>query len=95
MVRRADARRVEGHAGGVHLDRGPREPVREVRVDRYNLNDRGYISSVHPLELWTVNYLRDHPLASVDQIEKASSDVRLRLIRGSSKLVFTPLRTAA
>ncbi|MFM0339177.1 transglycosylase domain-containing protein [Paraburkholderia fungorum] len=46
-------------------------------IDRFNLNDRGYISSVHPLELWTVNYLREHPDATVDQIQNASRDVRL------------------
>ena len=45
-------------------------------VDKFNLNDRGYIASVHPLELWTVNYLRNHPLASVDDIQEASRDVR-------------------
>jgi membrane peptidoglycan carboxypeptidase len=46
-------------------------------IERFNLNDRGYISSVHPLELWTLNYLREHPEASLDQIQKASQDVRL------------------
>ncbi|WP_144141234.1 transglycosylase domain-containing protein [Paraburkholderia sp. BCC1884] len=46
-------------------------------VDRFNLNDRGYISSVHPLELWTLNYLRQHPDATLDQMQGASRDVRL------------------
>ena len=46
-------------------------------VDRFNLNDRGYISSVHPLELWALNYLREHPDATLDQIQTASRDVRL------------------
>jgi membrane peptidoglycan carboxypeptidase len=46
-------------------------------IDRFNLNDRGYISSVHPLELWTVNYLRDHPDATLEQVQNASRDVRL------------------
>jgi membrane peptidoglycan carboxypeptidase len=46
-------------------------------IDRFNLNDRGYIASVHPLALWTVNYLREHPDASIDQIQNASSDVRM------------------
>jgi membrane peptidoglycan carboxypeptidase len=31
---------------------------------------------VHPLELWTVNYLREHPLASLDDVQQASRDVR-------------------
>jgi membrane peptidoglycan carboxypeptidase len=46
-------------------------------IDRFNLNDRGYISSVHPLELWTLNYLRAHPDATLEQIQSASRDVRL------------------
>ncbi|MEX3790584.1 transglycosylase domain-containing protein [Paraburkholderia sp. BR14374] len=46
-------------------------------INRFNLNDRGYISSVHPLELWTLNYLRKHPDATLAQIETASQDVRL------------------
>jgi membrane peptidoglycan carboxypeptidase len=46
-------------------------------IDRFNLNDRGYISSVHPLELWTLNYLREHPDATLEQIQIASRDVRL------------------
>ncbi|MFM0033292.1 transglycosylase domain-containing protein [Paraburkholderia strydomiana] len=46
-------------------------------IDRFNLNDRGYIASVHPLELWTLNYLRAHPAATLDEIQKASRDVRL------------------
>ncbi|HEY2022178.1 transglycosylase domain-containing protein [Paraburkholderia sp.] len=46
-------------------------------IDRFNLNDRGYISSVHPLELWTLNYLRAHPDATLAQVQSASQDVRL------------------
>ncbi|SEB13262.1 transglycosylase domain-containing protein [Paraburkholderia sartisoli] len=45
-------------------------------IDRFNLNDRGYIASVHPLELWTVNYLREHPAATLDQLQNASREVR-------------------
>ncbi|MDR6477600.1 membrane peptidoglycan carboxypeptidase [Burkholderia sp. OAS925] len=47
-------------------------------IDRFNLNDRGYIASVHPLELWTLNYLREHPNATLNQIQNASGDVRLQ-----------------
>ncbi|EIM93830.1 hypothetical protein WQE_47374 [Paraburkholderia hospita] len=45
-------------------------------IDKFNLNDRGYIASVHPLELWTVNYLRDHPLATANQLQQASREAR-------------------
>jgi len=47
-------------------------------IDRFNLNDRGYIASVHPLELWTLNYLREHPNATLNEIQNASGDVRLQ-----------------
>ena len=47
-------------------------------IDRFNLNDRGYIASVHPLELWTLNYLREHPDATLNEIQNASKDVRLQ-----------------
>ncbi|WP_146009991.1 transglycosylase domain-containing protein [Burkholderia sp. WAC0059] len=46
-------------------------------VERFNLNDRGYIARVHPLELWLVNYLRAHPTATLDEVQQASRDVRL------------------
>ncbi len=46
-------------------------------IDRFNLNDRGYIASVHPLELWTVNYLRDHPDATEADVQTASRDARV------------------
>ncbi|WP_322011390.1 transglycosylase domain-containing protein [Paraburkholderia sp. J12] len=46
-------------------------------IDRFNLNDRGYISGIHPLELWLVNYLREHPDATLAQVQQDSKDVRL------------------
>jgi membrane peptidoglycan carboxypeptidase len=46
-------------------------------IDRFNLNDRGYIAGVHPLELWLVNYLREHPDATLPQVQQDSKDVRL------------------
>src|SRR5471030_2800926 len=33
-------------------------------ADRFDLADRGYLVSVHPLELWLVAYLKAHPQAS-------------------------------
>jgi membrane peptidoglycan carboxypeptidase len=46
-------------------------------IDKFNLNDRGYIASLHPLELWMLNYLRAHPNATEQQLQSASKDVRL------------------
>jgi membrane peptidoglycan carboxypeptidase len=37
-----------------------------------SLADRGYVASVHPLELWLVGYLRNHPKAGWDEVTKAS-----------------------
>jgi membrane peptidoglycan carboxypeptidase len=45
-------------------------------VKRFSLEDRGYLAGIHPLELWLVNYLQDHPNASRDDITAASAEVR-------------------
>ncbi len=37
-----------------------------------SLADRGYLAGVHPLELWLVGYLRQHPGASQSQVMQAS-----------------------
>lgn len=53
----------------------------ESRLDRLfedyapttmSLADRGYLAGVHPLELWLVGYLRNHPGASQTQVMQAS-----------------------
>ena len=45
-------------------------------VDKYSLNDRGYLAGIHPLELWLVGYLRTHPDAGFNQCADASRDER-------------------
>jgi membrane peptidoglycan carboxypeptidase len=45
-------------------------------IDRFNLNDRGYIAGVHPLELWLLNYLGKHPNATLAQVQQDSKDAR-------------------
>lgn len=42
----------------------------------FNLADRGYITRTHPLELWLVAYLRQHPGASRTEVIEASTDER-------------------
>ena len=37
-----------------------------------SLADRGYVASVHPLELWLVSYLRTHPKATWSEVTAAS-----------------------
>ena len=44
--------------------------------DKWNLADRGYITGVHPLQLWLVEYLQDHPEAKRSEVLQASADER-------------------
>lgn len=46
-------------------------------IDKFNLNDRGYIAGVHPIALWMLAYLRQHPNATEDELRKASRNARL------------------
>lgn len=45
-------------------------------IDKYSLPDRGYIARVHPLELWVVSYLREHPNATATATINASANER-------------------
>lgn len=45
--------------------------------ERYTLADRGYLSRVHPLELWLAGYLFKHPQASLADVIAASAAERL------------------
>jgi membrane peptidoglycan carboxypeptidase len=44
--------------------------------EKMSLADRGYVAGVHPLEMWLVNYLREHPGANWNEVVDASVDVR-------------------
>ncbi len=59
----------------------PAEPRLAKLYEQYapeqmSLADRGYVAGVHPLELWLVGYLRQHPGASQVQVLQASSAER-------------------
>ena len=43
---------------------------------RFNSNDQAYLAGIHPLELWLLAYLRDHPDASLAETLAASEDER-------------------
>jgi membrane peptidoglycan carboxypeptidase len=45
-------------------------------VDKFNLQDRGYLARMHPLELWTLAYLRQNPDATLRQVNDASEKER-------------------
>ena len=45
-------------------------------VDDFSLQDRAYICRVHPLELWLLSYMREHPGAPYSEITKAGAAAR-------------------
>ena len=45
----------------------------------FSLADRGYVTQIHPLELWLVKYLRYHPNASFDDAVAASANERVEV----------------
>jgi membrane peptidoglycan carboxypeptidase len=49
---------------------------REYGPGRFSLQDRGYIAGIHPLELWLVTYLQEHPNATRDEVMEASAEAR-------------------
>ena len=44
--------------------------------EAYNLSDQGYVSRVHPLELWTLNYMLHHPEATWPDLVRDSRETR-------------------
>jgi len=44
--------------------------------DKFNLSDRGYLSHVHPLELWLLNFREQHPQATLSEVIANSVDQR-------------------
>jgi len=44
--------------------------------DAYNLADRGYVSQIHPLELWVVKTLRAAPKTELNTLNEQGADVR-------------------
>jgi len=47
--------------------------------DKFSLADQGYISQVHPLELWLASYISNHPQTNWDEIVTASEKERLEV----------------
>lgn len=48
---------------------------------RFDLQDQGYITKIHPLELWLVGYLASHPGATQEQTLAAAADARVQVYR--------------
>lgn len=49
--------------------------------EKWDLQDRGYIARLHPLELWLVTYLRVHPAAGYSEVIRASMNERQEVYR--------------
>lgn len=65
---------LKAHPTGIAVAPGEVEDLyKEYGPDKFNLNDRGYLARVHPLELWLLAYLQAHPKASLDEIDAASA----------------------
>ena len=45
----------------------------------YSLADRGYVTQIHPLEIWLVGYLRTHPRANFNDALEASVRERVQV----------------
>ncbi|MFC3285066.1 transglycosylase domain-containing protein [Litchfieldella rifensis] len=63
----------------------PQERLGDKRIDElyrsygpgaFDLSDQGYIARVHPLELWLLGYLLEHPEADFQEAANASLDER-------------------
>ncbi len=50
-------------------------------IENFNLQDQGYITKVHPLELWLVRYLTANPKANLDAVLAASYEQRQEVYR--------------
>ena len=59
-----------------YLDKPLDQIYDKYAVDKFSLPDRGYLTRVHPLELWLAAYLERHPDASRRQVLDASKATR-------------------
>ncbi|RIZ70409.1 MAG: carboxypeptidase [Methylococcales bacterium] len=50
-------------------------------VKKFDLQDQGYITKIHPLELWLVGYLAQHPHATKKEVIEASTESRQNVYR--------------
>jgi len=50
-------------------------------IEKFDLQDQGYITKIHPLELWLVGYLAQHPKATHEEVMTASAEQRQQVYR--------------
>lgn len=74
-----------------YLAKNSAVPVRTAKLyrqygpDQFNLNDRGYLAKIHPLELWLLEYLQKNPHATLDEVFQASSAERQEVYQWLTK----------
>jgi membrane peptidoglycan carboxypeptidase len=65
---------LHNRLAGVPLDDAALDKLyADYAPDRFSLTDRGFLAGVHPLELWLVKFLQDHPKASRTEMLGAST----------------------
>jgi len=73
-------------------------------VEKFDLQDQGYITKIHPLELWLVGFLAEHPKATREEVTAASKEQRQQIYRwllkshkknAQQKRIMTLLETEA
>lgn len=73
---------VSAHATQDNLgEKTLRDLYERHKPGSFNLSDQGYLSRIHPLELWTAHYLRENPTASYNEIIDASASERQEVYR--------------
>ncbi|MGL4219696.1 MAG: transglycosylase domain-containing protein [Shewanella sp.] len=64
-----------------YTDKRIKDLYNKYGPEKYNLPDQGYIARVHPLELWVLDYLNQHPEANLNDMKEASKDERQEVYR--------------
>ena len=59
----------------------PAELYCKYGPDKFDLNDRGYLAHIHPLELWLLRYREQHPNATLHDVLAASAPERQEVYR--------------
>jgi membrane peptidoglycan carboxypeptidase len=73
---------LNAHLTGTDLDTEEIEQLHQkYSPATFDLQDQGYITKVHPLELWLVGYLIQHPGATRSEVMAASYEQRQNVYR--------------
>jgi membrane peptidoglycan carboxypeptidase len=66
---------LESHLPGLSA-REAEALYERYRIDKFSLADRAYIARVHPLKLWLVGYLQEHPDSTRAAMVEAAAGAR-------------------